>query len=118
MRAAPSKGASRWRLAVFAAAGGGLSTSVTPEVGVFRGPAQGCGPHVWLSPRARAEYERFTWNETQQVGFSGVQPKAVDPTYGSALGLGPSIGRLLDASEVIFPVIGRYYWMLPFGRLK
>ena len=66
---------------------------MTPIGGVFRGPA---------------------WVEAKP-------PKAVDLTYGSALGLGPSLGRFhldayLDASEVMF-LFGRLYWTLPFGRL-
>ena len=91
-------------MAVLAATGGILSTSVTPEVGVFRGPAQGCGPHVWLSPRARAEFGRFYLERDPcRWGFlrSSLEEKplsAVDLMYVSALGLRPSLdaycGRL------------------------
>ena len=106
-------------MAVLAAAGGGLSTSVTPEGGGFGDPAQGCGPHVWLSPRARAEFGRFYLERNPcRWGFprsslEAKPPSAVDLMYVSALGLGLILDAYLDASEVMF-LFGRLYWTLPF----
>ena len=52
-----------------------FSSSVAPASGVFRGPALAVdpmhGPALGLGPNS---------NVTLQVGISGVQPKAVDPT--------------------------------------
>ena len=49
------------------------------------GSSLGCDPMFWPCPRLGPSS-----NVTLQVGFSGVQPKAVDPTLWLSLGLRPS----------------------------
>ena len=65
--------------------------------------SRGCGPHVWLSPRARAEFGHFYLEcDPCRWGFlrsslGGKPPSAVDLTYVSALGLRLNLDAYLDA---------------------